>query len=244
MNLSCVIVEDSELEAELMASHVRRIDFLDLKCMFEKALHAQQYVLENHIDLIISDIQLPDITGLQMIKTLKNPPQVIFTTSYSDYAAEGFDLEATDYIVKPVTFERFLSAANRALNKYKLQNRDQATNHEQKKEDDYFFIRSDFSFVKINYKDILYIESIKDYVRLVTTTGSHLTSMTMKMIEEQIPVEEFIRIHRSYIVKINKIDAVKNDEVVINKLSLPVSDSFKENLFKKVLETRIVKRPQ
>ncbi len=242
MNLSCVIVEDSELEAELMVSHVGRIDFLDLKGVFDKALQAQKYVLENQIDLIISDIQLPDITGLQMIKTLKNPPQVIFTTSFSDYAADGFDLEATDYIVKPVIFERFLIAANRAMKLYKQQNSPGIHALEIKTEDDYFFIRSDFSFVKINFKDILYIESIKDYVRIVTTTGSHLTSMTMKIIEEQIPMNEFVRIHRSYIVKINKIDAIKNDEIAIGKQVLPVSDSFKESLYKKVVESKIVKR--
>jgi len=242
MKLGCVIVEDSELEAELMASFIRRIDFLELKGMFDKAIHAQQFILENPVDLIISDIMLPDITGLQMIKTMKNPPQVIFTTSFSDYAAEGFDLEATDYIVKPVTFERFLSSANRALNRYNLINKEGGSNSSRKNTDDHFFIRSDFSFVKVNFNDILYIESIKDYVRVVTTGGSHMTSMTMKMIEKQIPMEEFIRIHRSHIVKINKIDAVKNDEVIIGKQTLPVSDSFKDALFKKVVEAKIIKR--
>jgi two-component system LytT family response regulator len=238
MKLGCVVVEDSELEAELIASFIRRIDFLELKGMFNEAILAQQFILENQVDLIISDIMLPDITGLQMIKTLKNPPQVIFTTSFSDYAADGFDLEATDYIVKPVTFERFLSSANRALNMFNLVNKDLS----KKSEDNYFFIRSDFSFVKVNFNEILYIESIKDYVRVVTTSGSHMTSMTMKMIEEQIPMEEFIRIHRSHIVKINKIDAVKNDEVVIGKQTLSVSDSFKDALYKKVVEAKIIKR--
>jgi len=242
MKLGCVVVEDSELEAELMASFIRRIDFLELKGMFDKAIHAQQFILENHVDLIISDIMLPDITGLQMIKTMKNPPQVIFTTSFSDYATEGFDLEATDYIVKPVTFERFLSSANRALNRNNLIHKEHDLNSLKKAADDYFFIRSDFSFVKVNFNDILYIESIKDYVRVVTTMGSHMTSMTMKMIEEQVPMEEFIRIHRSHIVKINKIDAVKNDEVVIGKQTLPVSDSFKDSLYKKVVEAKIIKR--
>jgi DNA-binding LytR/AlgR family response regulator len=239
MILKCILVEDSEIELNLMISFIKRIDFLDLKGTFHNALDAQKYLHKYDVDLIISDIMLPDITGLQMIRTLNKPPQVIFTTSFPDHAVVGFDLDATDYIVKPVIFERFLTAINRAEKKSRLI---KAASQEKAPEEDHFFIRSDFSFVKIYYDDILYIESIKDYVRVVTATNSHITSMTMKTIEEQIPIRDFIRIHRSYIVNSNKIEALKNDEVTIGKHVLPVSESYRENLFRTVVGTKIIKR--
>jgi len=240
--MTCIIVEDNELEADYMVSHINRIDFLELKGIFNQALNAQKYLMSNETDLVISDIMLPDITGLQMIKTLKYSPQVIFTTSFSDYAVEGFNLEATDYIVKPVTFERFLSSANRALKKHTQAMAAVRNNEEAGNDENHFFIRSDFSFVKVQFTDILYIESVKDYVRLVTTNSSHITSMTMKAIEEQIPMRDFIRVHRSFIVNATKIDALKNDEVTLGKHTLPVSESYRENLFKTVVGTKIVKR--
>jgi DNA-binding LytR/AlgR family response regulator len=241
MNMTCIVVEDIEIESDLMISFIKKIDFLELKGVFANALDAQHFLQKHDVNLIISDIMLPDITGLQMIKTLQNPPQVIFTTSFMDYAVDGFDLDATDYIVKPVIFERFLKAVNRAAEKQRYIDA-QKKNGESNETEDHFFIRSDFSFVKINYTDILYIESIKDYVRVVTVNSSHITSMTMKAIEEQIPVRSFIRIHRSYIVNANKIDSLKNEEITIGKHVLAVGESFRENLFKTVIGTKIVKK--
>lgn len=241
MALNCIVVEDTEIEAELLVSFIRKIDFLNLEAVFQNSLEAQKYILTNSTDLIISDIMLPDITGLQMIKTLENPSQVIFITSFPDYAVEGFNLEATDYIVKPLTFERFLKAANRALQKH-MQKEALAKKHSIPQEEDHFFIRSDFSFVKVSYRDILFIESIKDYVRVVTTKGSYLTSMTMIALEEQIPMRDFIRIHRSYIVNGTQIEAIKNDEIVIAGKTLPVSKPFRDNLYQTVVGSKIVKR--
>jgi DNA-binding LytR/AlgR family response regulator len=235
MNLTCIIVEDREIERDLMQSYIERMDVLELKSVFVNALEAQKYIMLYAPDLVISDIMLPDMTGLEMIKTLPNPPQVIFTTSFADYAVKGFELNATDYLVKPVSFERFVTAINKAVEQHSLRQNMMAKKTNPEADPDHFFIRSDFSYYKIPFEDIIYIESIKDYMRVVTTSHSHLTQMTLKAIEDILPPINFIHIHRSFLVNIKKIEFIKNDEVSVAGHLLPLSSGYKESVFQLVI---------
>ena len=235
MNLSCIIVEDREIERDLMCSYIDRIGVLELKGVFTNAFDAQKYIINDSPDLVISDIMLPDITGLEMIRTLPNPPQVIFTTSFADFAVKGFELNATDYLVKPVSFERFVTAINKAVENYSLRQNSGLKHEIATDKQDHFFIRSDFSFYKVLFDDIIYVESIKDYMRVVTTSHSHLTQMTLKAIEDILPPNSFIHTHRSFLVSIKKIEFIKNEEVSVAGHLLPLSASHKESVFQIVM---------
>ena len=243
MNFKCVIVEDNEIDIDLLKMFINKIDFIDVECVFNDPLEAQKYIMKNNIDLIISDIMLPNITGLEMIKTLKNPPLVIFMTSYPDYALEGFELNAVDYLVKPIRFERFLKAVNRAWQRRNI-SEIQTSIHKSNNslESDHFFIRSDLSFVKIFYKDVAYIQSVKDYVRIVTNAESHLTAMNLGTIEEKLPPEDFIRIHRSFIVRKDKIESLKNSELTVSGHLLGIGKNFKDIVYNAVVNKNFIKR--
>lgn len=231
------------MDSDLIGMFIKKIDFLSLEKVFNNAIEAQKYILDNEIDLIISDIMLPDITGLEMIKTLKNPPQVIFTTSFPDFAVDGFELSAADYLVKPIRFERFLKAINRAWEMHK--SHDAASSSQktgQEPKNDHFFIRSEFSFIKIFYNDIIYIQSVKDYVRIVTAAESHLTAMNLIAIEEKLPKTDFIRIHRSLIINQNKIEALKNNEVTVGGHLLSLGKNYRDSVYEAVVNNKILKR--
>jgi DNA-binding LytR/AlgR family response regulator len=244
MKVNCIIIEDFALERELLAGFISKIGFLELKGSFSNALEARNYIVSNEdIDLIISDIMLPGIDGIALIKTLPKPPMVIFTTSSPDYAVDGFALNATDYLVKPIKFNRFETAINRAYKQMELK-AIQGSEHMDPKiiENDHFFIRSDHSFIRIKYADLVYIEGKKDYVRVVTTGNNYMTAMNLKVIEEKLPVSNFIRIHKSFMVNIAKIESINNFELTAGGVSLPVGKEYKEKLFNLVVGNNIIRR--
>lgn len=222
--MTCIIIDDEPLALDLLETYIPKVPFLELKGAFSNPFEASDYLKNNAVDLVFLDIQMPDITGIQWLKTLSQPPIVIFTTAYSKYAVEGFNLDVLDYLLKPFDFKRFLKAVNKAHDYLLLlQNVDnQAINN-------HFFVKSEYQTIKIDFDTVLYIESMDDYCRIFLTNGkSILTLCSMKKMVEQLPPTLFCRVHRSYIIALSKIEKIVRKNVVISKKEIPIGDSFSE----------------
>jgi DNA-binding LytR/AlgR family response regulator len=236
--ISCLIVDDEPPALDVLKKYIESIPSLQLAGCCTNAVDALAVIQKQPIDLIFLDIQMPQILGTDFIRTLANPPKIIFTTAYRKYAVEGFDLNAVDYLLKPIPFERFLKAVNKIMNVSVLQNNQpELTNkHEKEISDTFIHFRADRKILKISLDDILYIESLKDYIRVVTRSKTFLTKHSISSLEENLPADAFIRIHRSYIIAINKIDFFTNELVGIGKLELPISRMYRHEV-EKVLKT-------
>ena len=228
--MNCIIVDDEPLARDLLEDFVSRVPFLKLKALCKSGYEAMEVLQKEKIDLLFLDIQMPDLSGIQLFQSLTEKPQVIFTTAYHDYAVEGFDLDATDYLVKPFAFERFLKAANKAFRIYHIDNTKtdslkQTTDNTNR---DFMFIKEGTSTVRINVDEVLYIEGLKDYIKIFVKGKFHLALMTMKAMEEKLPKNKFIRVHRSYIIAVSKIDTIERNRIIIGEKWIPVGDYYKE----------------
>ncbi|WP_210489933.1 LytR/AlgR family response regulator transcription factor [Rufibacter aurantiacus] len=226
-NIKCIIVEDEPLAVKVLADYVSQVPFLDLQGTFKDAILATDYLRDHAVDLIFLDIHLPKLKGMAFLKTLANPPEVIITTAYHQYAVEGFNLNVTDYLLKPIEFERFLVAVNKVKTAHKDKPGTPALPQEAK---DYLFLNVQKKKVKILFCDILYIESQKEYIKLVTTKGEYLSKMSTHEIESLLPAHLFKRIHRSFIVSKNKIDSYTMEEVEVNGVSIPIGRGYRDVL--------------
>ncbi|HMG92286.1 MAG TPA: LytTR family DNA-binding domain-containing protein [Chryseolinea sp.] len=225
-NLSCIIVEDEPLAAKVLTDYIAQVPFLDLKGTFKDAILAADFLRTNTVDLMFLDIHLPKLKGMAFLKTLSHPPAVIITTAYHQYAVEGFDLNVTDYLLKPIEFERFLTAVSKLKpGKVVASGRD---DHETVK--DYLFLNVQKKKVKVLFSEILYIESQREYVKVVTEKKEHLSKISTHEIEELLPSTQFKRIHRSFIVALNKIESYTTDAVEVNGISIPVGREYKQVL--------------
>ena len=224
--LRCLIVDDEPPARELIASYISRLDDLVLVDQCENALRAFNVLQKNHIDLMFLDIQMPKMTGLELIKSLQNPPKVVLTTAYKEYASEGFDLDVLDYLVKPISFERFM----RSIAKFHQFTPQVATETGQKEtfENAYFFVKVNKEQVKIYYKDLLYIESLKDYLRVVSRDSSCITYNRLTYMEEVLPESHFVRIHKSFIISLGQLDSYGSDSVRIVEREIPVGRVYKQ----------------
>lgn len=226
--IRCIAVDDEPFALEIIADDIRKIPFLELAGVFSNALDAEQFLNENVIDLIFLDIQMPTLLGTQFIRRLPQPPMVIFTTAYEQYALEGYDLNITDYLLKPVPFERFLRAANKAFELFTLKIR----NGEPSSTDDrqFFFIHSEYKQIKLFYDDVLYIEGLKDYVKIFirNSTKPILTRLNLKTIESKLIDNQFCRVHQSYIVAMDKITSFQKTRLLIDKQEIPIGRTFLE----------------
>lgn len=229
--LSCIIVDDEPLALEIMESYVQKVEYLQIKGSFRNAVSAFSFLQQHPVDLIFLDIQMPKLTGIDFIKTLKNPPKVIFTTAYRDYALEGFELEVVDYLLKPIPFERFLKAVSRLIQQPSSESTNKLIQAEPVKEQPLFF-KVDKKMVKVQVSDILYIESVKDYVKVKTIDKEIITQQKISYLEESLPQQLFMRIHRSFIVAVSKIDAYSACEVDIGKYQLPIGRNYKNEVLK------------
>jgi two-component system LytT family response regulator len=224
--MSCIIVDDEPLARDILEDFIGKVPFLMLKASCKNGFEALKVLQKEKTDLIFLDIQMPDLNGIQLYESLSSKPLVIFTTAYSNYAVTGFDLEAVDYLVKPFAFERFLKAVNRAYEQFQA-SRPAASGEIR----DFMFVKDGTKIVKVNYADILYIEGMKDYVKIVLQDKKMvLTLMSMQHMMEKLPAEKFIRIHRSYIIPLSKIEEVEKNRVVIGGKHLPVGNSYKNGL--------------
>jgi len=224
--IHCIAVDDEPLALELLEDNISKLPYLKLVGSFDNGMDAMKAVQEQKIDLVFLDIQMPGLTGLQLIQSLTVKPMIILITAYEKYALEGFNLEVTDYLVKPVSLERFIKACNKAKELFDLRNQPVIS----KQSPGYFFVNVEYSMVKVAVDDIVFIEGLKDYIKihLHSSAKAIITRMAMKSIEEQLPSDKFIRIHKSYIVSVAFITAVKKTSVFIGNNELPVSDNYKE----------------
>lgn len=227
--IKCIIVDDEPLAIEIMESYVQKVDQLQLKGSFRNAVSAFSFLQSNPVDLIFLDIQMPKLTGIDFLKTLKNPPKVIFTTAYRDYALDGFELEVVDYLLKPIPFDRFLKAIGRVMPQ--PASIPVTTSATETSEQPIFF-RVDKKMVKVNVNDILYIESVKDYVKVKTLTKEITTQQKISYLEESLPKNLFLRIHRSFIVAIGKIESYSATEIDIGNTQLPIGRNYKNDVLK------------
>jgi len=224
MELKCIAIDDEPFALELIRQYVARIPELKLINTFDDAITGGEFLRENKTDLLFIDINMPDITGIELVRSLKEKPITIFTTAYKKFAFEGFELEAVDYLLKPISFERFNKAVQRAINFHEYRNQHkngQAGNN-------YFFVRSEYKMIKIELEEIVYVEGLEDYIKIhLADEKPVLTLMTLKAILEKLPANRFLRIHRSYIVTLKKIKSVLNRKVTLSNLvELPISDTY------------------
>ncbi len=232
--IRCLAIDDEMLALDLLEDNIKKVPFLELIQACKSAMEAMEVLRNQPIDLLFLDIQMPDISGIQLIKSLHHKPLVIFTTAFSKYATEGYDLDVIDYLLKPYSFERFLKAVNKAYEYLDLRNR--ASNQANVKEivasSNFLFVKADYKLYKINLKDILYIEGLKDYVKIFVSEKPIVTQMSMKALEEKLPPNDFIRVHRSFIVAFNKIDFIQKQMLTIGKKEIPISEHYRDELFK------------
>ncbi len=218
--IKCIIIEDEPLAVKVLSDYITQVPFLELQKTFKDAILATEYLRDNNTDLIFLDIHLPKLKGMAFLKTLSDPPAVIVTTAYHQYAVEGFELNVTDYLLKPIEFERFLVAVNKV----------KTTQGEIQESKDYIFVNVQNKKVKIIFSDILYIESQREYVKIVTAKKAYLSKISTNKIESLLPPDKFKRIHRSFIISMDKIESYSADTVEVNGVSLPVGRAYKFDL--------------
>lgn len=235
MKTSCLIVDDEPLAQDVLDSYIKQTPQLSLIGTCNNAIEALEKMKQNQVDLIFLDIQMPEITGIDFLKSLKDPPMVIFTTAYQDYAVEGFELNAIDYLLKPFSYDRFAKAVKKAEELSKLKEE-----HEQR-EDDYIFIKSDQKLQKVYYDDILYIEALADYVKIHTPEKRYITLQTMKNMEEKLPDKFFKRVHRSYIVALDKIMSIVGSSVEVSEQRIPIGKNYKDAFFEAMNKNNIIR---
>lgn len=238
MKINCVIIDDEPLARKGMKEYLSDVDFLNLIGEFDSPLKATELISSGEAQLLFLDIQMPKITGLDFFKSLKQPPPVIFTTAYPEYALEGFEVNALDYLVKPISFERFLKAALKAKEFYEIRE----TNARYEGVSDYFFIKADNKLVKILFDHLLYVEALQNYVLIHTTEKKYMTYLTFKSVEEYLPSEKFLKVHKSYIVSVLKIDSIEGNDILIGNHHIPISRNQKDGVMDKILSNRFLKR--
>jgi len=229
--LNCLAIDDERFSLDLLADNISKVSWLNLVAKCRNAVEAIAVMEEQKIDLIFLDIQMPGLTGLQFAQTMTNRPLIIFITAYEKYALEGFNLDVVDYLLKPVSLERFIKACNKAKELHQLRNQN-LSNAVAVTIPDHVFVPVEYSQVKINLGDIRYIEGLKDYIRihLASTAKPVITRMSLKSIEEKLPVQKFVRIHKSYIVAVAYITTIRKSSVNLQALELPVSEMYKQNI--------------
>jgi DNA-binding LytR/AlgR family response regulator len=223
MSISCIAIDDEPLALELLIDNISRVPFLKLEKGFSNPIEALAYIKEHPVDLVILDIQMPGLTGLQFIQSLVKPPLFILITAYEQYALEGFNLNVVDYLVKPVHLDRFLKACDKVLEKKQAP----AKPHSER---DYMFVQADYKMIRINFKEILWIEGLKDYVKfhLASPAKPLVARMSMKSLEETLPASQFIRVHKSYIVAKDSITAFQKNILFVDNTEIPIGDSYKD----------------
>jgi DNA-binding LytR/AlgR family response regulator len=239
--MTCIVVDDEPLARQGMEMNIASASFLQLLGSFSNALAASDFLRKEKVDLMFLDINMPELSGLDFLKSLRDAPLVIFTTAYPQYALESYELDAIDYLVKPIRIERFLKAVNKAENHLRLLQQEGSSQVE-KIEDDFVFIKADRKYFKIYFREILYIEGLKDYVIIYTRDNKIITSMNVKTIATQLPASIFARVSKSYIVNTQHISSFDNELIYIHNNEIPLGQGFKDEFLKQYIDGKIIKR--
>lgn len=228
MTLNCVIIDDEPLAADLLSSYARKTPFLNLIGAYNNAVEAMKGIRENNVHLVFLDIQMPDLGGIELAKILPKDTKVVFTTAFSQYAIDSYKVNTLDYLLKPISYEEFVKAADKALEWFTKVN----PNMKLFNKDRFIYVKSDYKMVQIKYDDIIYIEGVKDYVKIFTDNGEKpvMSLMNMKKFEENLPQPEFLRTHRSYIVHMTKVKLIDKFHIAFGKELIPISDTYKEEI--------------
>ncbi len=244
MKIKCLIVDDEPLAIDVIASFVERIDELELVGKCENAIEAFKLLQKEQIDLLFLDIQMPMLDGLSLLKALKNPPKVIITTAFRDYAVESFELDVLDYLLKPIAFQRFMKAIGKVLQQQiaispTIINKSEIETPLLLDNEEVIFFKVDKKTIKVAIDDILYIESLKDYIRVKTTTAELITYQTLNGITEKLPIDKFVRIHKSFTIALHKVSAIDGNEIEIGGKLLPIGRNYREEALEKIYHTGI-----
>jgi DNA-binding LytR/AlgR family response regulator len=240
MKINCMVIDDEPLARKGLKEYIADVDFLNLIAESDSPLKAADLITGGEVQLLFLDIQMPKITGLDFFKSLQNPPPVIFTTAYPQYALDGFEVNALDYLVKPISFDRFLKASFRAKEYYEIKEKNLNTSSGVPA--DYFFIKADNKLVKLMYDDIIFAEALQNYVVIHTKDKKYITYLTFKSVEDYLPATAFIKTHKSYIVSASKIDSIEGNGVRIGLHHIPISRNLKDEVMEKLLKGKFLKR--
>ncbi|MEP6615405.1 MAG: LytTR family DNA-binding domain-containing protein [Ginsengibacter sp.] len=239
--VNCIIIDDEPIARKGLREYINDVDFLQLSGEFGHPIKAASVLNEGHVQLIFLDIQMPKISGLELMKTLHNAPPVIFITAFPEHALESYDLNALDYLLKPVSFERFFRAALKAKEYYEIR-QSNAEGTGQKEERPYFFIKADNKLVKIFFDEIIFVEALQNYVSIHTTNKKYISYLTFKSIQEYLPEDKFIKCHKSYIISAARISGIEGNDILMGDEHIPISRSSRDDVMEKLLKGKYLKR--
>jgi DNA-binding LytR/AlgR family response regulator len=234
-HIKCIITDDEPFARKGLQGYIGQIDFLDLRGVCENALELNSLLKKEPVDLLFLDIEMPWLTGIEFLKQLAAPPRVIFTTAYEKYAVQGFELEVLDYLLKPISFDRFLKSANKAFDYFRQQQASAPV-------EDYVFVKADNRLEKIGFADILFVEALENYVAIFTREKKIITHLTLKMLQEKLPAAAFIQPHKSYLVAIDKINSIEGNILHVLQYQVPISKYQKEEIMEKIVNSKLLKR--
>lgn len=235
--MNCLIIDDEPLARKGIMEYAKEIQFLRIKGECGSAVKASELIAERSIDLLFLDIQMPKLTGTQFLRSLRQPPLTIITTAFPDHALEGFELDAVDYLVKPVSFDRFIKAVNKAKELFELRKRGT-----QLVTNDYFFVKANQKFEKVMFDDVLYCEAMQNYSVIHLANQKLITYLTFSSLEQQLPSDRFMKIHKSFIVSIRKVQSVEGNEIYIGNKAIPISRNLRDVVMKRIVENNLLKR--
>lgn len=237
--IKCIVIDDEPLALDLIENYISKTPFLELIGRYSNPMDAIEVLQNGEVDLLFLDIQMPELTGFDLLNIVKKRPHVIFITAYEEYAIKSYEQDAVDYLLKPISFDRFLKASNKVLNLTKTTAKEGNSandTHEIELKENYLFVKVDYKIVKIDIGNILYVEGLKDYCKIITTEQRVITRQTMTYIENKLPDNRFIRVHRSYIVALNKIKKIEGSSLVIDDKLIPIGNKYKEDFQKAIAE--------
>jgi len=233
--IKCIVTDDEPFARKGLQGYIEQIDFLELKGVCENAIELNSLLKKAPADLLFLDIEMPYVTGIDFLKNITDAPKVIFTTAYEKYALQGFELEVLDYLLKPISFDRFLRAANKAFDYFRGQQTPAAG-------EDYIFVKADSKLEKIHFADILFVEALENYVAIYTREKKIITHLTLKMIQEKLPSGAFIQPHKSYVVAIGKINSIEGNILHVLQHQVPISKYQKDEIMEKIVNSKLLKR--
>lgn len=233
MTISCIIIDDEPIARKGLQGYVGKIDFLELKGVCENAIQLNNLLKQSPVDLLFLDIEMPYVSGIEFLKNTVSPPKVIFTTAYEQYAIKGYELDVLDYLLKPISFERFMKASNKAYDYFKA-NQEPTTQ--------YLFVKADSKLEKVNFSDILFVEAMENYVGIYLSGKKLITHSTLKAIQEKLPVQDFLQPHKSYLINLNHINSIEGNMLHIGDYEVPISKYLKEEVMERILNNKLLRK--